>query len=221
MQYLIDILLVALGVLFIVKAAQKGFVASALHFAFSLLGTVAAWVLAAAFCEQIYTRFFQPAMLSYLSDTLLANVENQLQTDWNALLSAIPASLLSLAEQIGLDLSMDFSGVITAEQLENAFFGPVAVFIIKCVLFIVLSILLGIILRFVARIVNRLVKRSFLAGVNTALGALFGTLQAVLVLFIAALCLTAVACATPESSIAVAISNSKICSLAVEILHMI
>ena len=56
---------------------------------------------------------------------------------------------------------------------------------------------------------------------NTALGALFGALQAVLVLFIAALCLTAVACAAPESAFATAISDSKICSLAVEILHMI
>ena len=69
MQYLVDIIFVVLGMILIIRAAQKGFVASALNFAFSLLGTAVAWAFAAAFCEQIYVRFFQPTLLSYLNDT--------------------------------------------------------------------------------------------------------------------------------------------------------
>ena len=224
MQYLVDIIFVVLGMIFIIRAAQKGFVASALNFAFSFLGTAVAWAFAAAFCEQIYVRFFQPALLSYLNDTFLVNLEGHMQSDWNALLSAVPESLLSLAEQIGITpslSSLQLSGLVTAEQLESIFFGPIAVFVVKCALFIALSVVLGLVLRLVARLINRAVKRSFLQGLNTALGALFGALQAVLILFIAALCLTAVACAAPESAFATAISDSKICSLAVEILHMI
>ena len=222
MSIVVDLIFVVFAFFVILHAAKKGFVASAFSFASSLLGTVLSWLFAGMLCETVYTRFVKEHLLSFLQNSVLPTAENQVDDDLSAIAASIPDPLLDLARQLGLwdgGTAMDLSSIVNVQQLESAFLGPIAVFLVKCVLFVLFSIILGIVFRLLASLLNRLVKHSFLRGANIALGALFGALQSALLVFVLALCLTAICIPSAETSFAAAVADSKICGLAVEILH--
>ena len=222
MSVAIDVILICIAAVIILHAAKKGFVASALSFAFSLLGTVLSWLAAGMLCEQVYDRFVKVRLLSVINDSIIPAMENRADAGIESVLSVIPQPILDLAQQLGIwdgSAMSHLSSVVDASQWESAFFGPLATFLVKCVLFAVFSVILGIILRLLAGFINRLVKRSFLRGVNSALGALFGLLESALLLFVLSLCLTAICIPAADTSFASAVAESKICGLAVEILH--
>lgn len=225
MNYILDICFIAVIAVILVRSAKRGFVLSALEFAFSLLGTAVSWTLAAMFCDEVYARFVKEKLMTYLNNTLLPGLENIASTDINAVLNAIPKPLLSAGQSLGLitsdSLSVDLSGALTAEKLESAFLGPIAIFAVKALLFVVLALVLGVLLRLVAHGVSRLVKASPLKIVNTLLGGLFGLLKGGLIVLVVALAVTSISYAIPNSEIAQAIDQSKICGFAVDILNLI
>lgn len=225
MNYIIDIVFIALCAMITIRAAKRGFVLSALEFGFSLVGTAVSWVLSASLCEDVYTRLIREKMMTYLNDKLLPSLQAASTTDIQSVLNAIPKPLISAAEHLGIfssdNLTSSLSGLLTAEKLESVLLGPVAIFFAKTILFVCFSLLIGIILRFAAHAISRLVKASPLKSVNALLGALFGLLKGSLIVLVFSLALTAFSYAIPESSFSDFISQSKICGFAVDILTLI
>ncbi len=215
MNYIIDIIIAAMAVIICVYSIKRGFVLSALEFAFSFVGTVISWFAAGQLCEPIYNGFIRERVLGYIDSAIVGSA---------SVTPEIPESVIALGNKLGIfgeNVSLDFSELITADKIESALLGPIAVFAVKCVSFILCSVILGILLKFAARAISKIVNRSPLKGVNSLLGGIFGLLKSGLIAVIAATAFVFISYLMPDSGFATAVASSKICGLAVEILNML
>ncbi|MBR1810483.1 MAG: CvpA family protein [Clostridia bacterium] len=220
MIHLIDILLGALCLIFAAVAAKKGFAAAALRFILSIVATAVSWLLAARFCQSFYDAFVRQRLLGYISKQLLPKLDAATST-MNDFLSSLPAWIVSMTEKLGIHIGDAASQSITAERIETAYFGPLALFIVKTVLFVVFSLILGILFAIIAKIIAGRIKDSAARPLDITLGAALGLLHGVLVVFVLALILYAITYAVPNSEYAKYVNASFICRIAVEILNLI
>lgn len=222
---LIDIILIILIAVIVVMGIKKGFIASVLEFAFSFLGTAVSWLVAANTCGAVYDKYFKAKLIEQLNDKFIPAVADKASSGINSILSAVPESILNLAEKIGItnidELFLNASGIADVSALEKNFFGPVAVFAVKCILFICLSVVIGILFRLVTKLIAKAVKNSPVKGLNFLLGGLFGFCKATIIILVVSLVSVYVSYLAPQNSFSVAVSQSKICSLAVDILNLI
>lgn len=222
---ILDIVFSVFALIIVIEGVKKGFVSSVLEFAFAFLSSAVAWVVAAKTCNTVYNNYFREMLLSKLNERLIPSVSSNTAEGVSNVLSAVPDSVMNLAEKLGIgDLKLpntDSLIPLTADNLEKNFFGPIAVFAVKCLIFVVLAVLLGIVFRIISNLISRAIKGSVFAGLNYLLGGIFGFCKATVIVLIISLIFVGISYALPQFSFSALISQSKICGFAVEILNII
>ncbi len=220
MNYIIDIVLIALIVLIVAVSSKRGFILTVFDFASGIVAFIGARILSPYVSTFVYDNFFKSTVISFLSekyssagDTVASAIDNMY-----SVFSFLPEGIYAYIKESGIIDSQAISQTImtnitTVEQLESSIVGPIMSSVIQLIAFAVLSIVLLVVLRIAAKFISRVVNISKIAGkLNSILGAAVGLLKGLVYVFIIAVVICVLSYASED--VAVYAADSYICSFA-------
>ncbi|MCR4924895.1 MAG: CvpA family protein [Clostridiales bacterium] len=223
MNFIIDILLIALFVFFVVRGAKKGFALSLLEFAATILAGVVAYYLSGIIAPIMYATTFEKTVVNSISAQIGAGGASVAQ-EAAAVIDTLPGFLIKGSSAIGIDVNhimssintMNLSGASVAQALSDNIVEPIVTAFLRSILFIVLLVISIVVLKFVVRIVNKIFKLPILNSANKILGAVMGALKGVVAVLLVSLSLSMFVSLEGDTTsvIAKSIESSKIVSVA-------
>ncbi len=219
MNYIVDIVLVALVALIAFISSKRGFIRTVLDLVSGIAAFIGARFLAPPVSVFLYDNVAKVPVTNFLDakyasagDSLAQVINNAAQT-----LDFLPEGVLAYIKEAGfLDgevISAEILGSITTvEQIESVIVAPVVTAILQIIAFAVLAVVLLIGLRIAAVFISKIIKISKIADkINTILGGVFGILKGLVYVFIIAVVLCLLSFTSEE--IAVYTADSYICQL--------
>lgn len=188
MYYAIDIILLAVLVLFVIFGSRKGFVRMLLETLGSIVSVVAGWFVAAKYTDKIYASYFKEGVIRGIDGRLSGSETIDAGT---ASFYSIPERLRGIAALLGFDeegmsKSIDAQTASSAEALEKNVVGPIVTVILKVLVFIAVVIILSIIIRFIIGIIDRASKLPTIKKADATLGGILGFITGVIFVMILA-----------------------------------
>lgn len=176
MNYAIDIILGAVLLIFIIRGHRKGFIRMLLETVGYIASAIASWFVSAKYSPVLYD--------TYLKAGVIKNIQNKIGSS-NALDTAtaafysIPEKLRGIAEFLGMNVSNVLDGtekekLSSAEAIEKTVVGPIAVSILKILMFIAAMIICSIIIKSIIGIIGKATKLPVVKSADGLLGGLLG-----------------------------------------------
>lgn len=189
MGYVIDIILVAVSVLIIFKAARNGLVKSVMGLLKGVVSLIAAYAFTPALSEWLYEKF----VLRQISGSIADSISSMSQTEagkfnLEKMFGDMPDVLNQIITRYGADkahLGEMCTGLTegsseTVNHIANYIADPVASGISTSIAFIVLFVGIFLALSLLTYVVDAVFHLPVLHGVNKMLGLLFGVAEALL-----------------------------------------
>lgn len=225
MAYIVDILLIALFIYYIVSASKKGLALSLLDFAATLLAGVAAYFLSALVAPALYGAFFEKTVVTAIEAQLPSSASAaSIAQETQAVIDSLPEFVLKVANSVGINVSsisadigsMNLAGSSMAQALADNVAQPIITAVIRAISFIVLLVISVILFKILARFINKVFKLPVLKTANKALGAVVGALKGAVAVLLVALSLSVFASLIGDSTskLVEIIDSSKIVSVA-------
>lgn len=226
MNFIIDILFIALLIFVIVGSSRKGFISTLLDTFSSIIAAIGSYMLSSPLAEWIYenlvhdlvrTRFIK--VLDELSSGL--SISDKVM----AMIEGLPPMAINLAEAVGMDMrvlanSVFVSGALTDEQLADLVVDKIGydimITIIQILSFIALFVVLTLLVRFISKFFENVNKIPFIGKINSLLGGVIGIAKAAIVLFFVCTIVFFVISASEENVLVDAINNSTIYKFVIE-----
>ena len=195
MTYILDVIIIALFVLFIVLGYKKGFLSTVID-TFSV-GISA--VLSYMFCEPVaegaYNAFVRNLVVTRFT-RVLDDVSSALSVSEkvNAMIEGLPPSAVKLAEAMGMNfnslaISVSSGGSLSDEALIDLAVEkigqPIMICVTEVVTFILMFVVLSVVLKFLAGIFKKANDIPALGKLNAGLGGVIGAIKAFAILFVA------------------------------------
>lgn len=185
MNFIIDVLILALFAFLAILGIKKGFIKSACELICAFAAVYLASYLSGMFAEAIYNSAFRPGIY-----------EKMLETTGNLSLAVAAESFFASLEPFVLNF-FELNG-ITLESVTETYTGfgekaalaltdaisPVFILMIKVFLFLVLFIALMALIPLVAKLLTKIIKLTVLKKVNQILGAVLGALKAFVIVWV-------------------------------------
>lgn len=193
MSIILDIILIAVLVLFVVLAAKKGFAKSLLELIAVVLALFLAYQLSPAVSNGIYDTAVKDNAIEYMEKQFEEIDSSSSVKQAEVTLEAIPDFILSLASSAGIDtagisksvateLSGKFNPQDAAEKLEEKAVRPIVTGVLNIMIFLLLAVVLIIVLKILAGFIAKIFNVPFVGTLNKILGAVLGTIKGVAVL---------------------------------------
>lgn len=185
MQYLFDIIIVAVLVLFTVIGAKKGFIKAAADLLGGIVAMIAAGILSNPVAEFIYSKLFAEAVEHKVRAVL--EIKGMELDDYFGELPEFVSRWLDFAginaETVSSRIasSGDSAAEVVTQTLAPVFIGFINVFVV-----IILFLLFMIIIKALANLLTGLFHLPLLKEVNGILGAVLGLILGAIVVWIAA-----------------------------------
>lgn len=186
MWILLDLIVIAIVVIFAMISAKKGFVRTLVE----VVGFIAVILLAnnvsPALSETTYNKFIEPAVVEKATESLgELNVLEMSEVQINQ--ESLPTFVYKI---LGEDFSLEnFQNTINAnlsDGLESAMMEasqtvikPVITEILKVVYMVLIVVVLLVAVKFLAKLLNKLFSFSFVGKANRTLGAVLGTIKGI------------------------------------------
>ncbi len=225
MNYIVDIVIVALVFIIIGAAVKKGFISTLIETFSFLISAFAASKLSPVVSGWAYDAFVRDTVEKRFNDVLSEAASGMsMQAKADELLSNIPEGMLNLAELTDFDTAALTSSVsaqaATNDQLiqnliDNVVYNVVTA-VSQAVVFILLFIVFIIALSFISKLFKKVNKIPLIGKVNEILGGVIGVVKAVVVVFVACTVLYIVVGVMDENAFVEAVINSKIYSFICE-----
>lgn len=182
MIWLIDIIAVAVIVLFLVMGYKKGFVRICVTAAGFVLGSMLALAVAAPVSTLAYTVFVEEKVIATVEESIKENAAGEEIAESvfdNGLVSAgMSAAGVSRQEFASkIDSVASTGGSQLVGDICERTIEPVVTKLLETVIFLVLMLLLTIAVRLAARVINKAFSFSLVGKVNSLLGALLGAME--------------------------------------------
>lgn len=199
MNWILDLILLAVFIVAVVFSAKKGIVRTLLEIAAFVLSIFLAFQLAAPMAESFYDNFLEVRVQERIEEKLPAGNAVESNTEKAvAVLEGIPSfakkylensgfNADALAQQIALGR---YSNSSIAEELEENFAKPASVAVLTATFFLLLCIVLCAVLQAIAGGISKLFKAPIVSTLNKGLGALFGAVKGLVIVCIAAILLS-------------------------------
>ena len=188
MGYVLDILIVAVCVVFIVVGAYRGLIRSAAHFLGAVLAACLASALGGPLAQWVFDTLFRPALVERIGESLASFGSGDTLAAVQQVLSSLPDFILRALEQAGVtDVTIASSLANQSSQAASAIadaLSPVFVGFLKVLAVIVLFFLLMMVVRALAGVLSTAFHLPILRQVNALLGGVLGLLLAVVSLWI-------------------------------------
>lgn len=197
MEYILDLIFIALAVVMIILGAKKGLIKALLDGLSTIASGIIAYILATPVAKVIYDAFVRGIVKSEFLKGL-----NESGTDFgsisekvNALVSELPEGALNIASKFGFNVNGAISNVVNTapdsnealvETLMTNIGDNIFLTITEAVTMIALFIIVSITLTFVIRLLNKVVKKlPVIKQANKLAGGLLGLVKAVVIIFVA------------------------------------
>lgn len=186
MQYAVDIAAAAVLVLFVVVGLRRGFIKSCASFCGGLLAMIGACLLSAPAAEWLFEVCFRSALEGKITEAVAglgtADAVRSVLNDFPELLQrALAAAGVtegSVVAQLQNGAGSVAAGITTA-------LSPMLIALLRVIAMLVLFVLLFVVIRALAMVLSGLFQLPILHQVDGLLGAVFGLMLAILVLWVA------------------------------------
>ncbi len=196
MEYILDLIFIALAVVMIILGAKKGLIKALLDGLSTIASGIIAYILATPVAKVIYDAFVRGVVKSEFLKGL-----NDSGTDFgsisekvNALVNELPEGALAIASKFGFDVNGAISDVVSSapdsneslvETLMTNIGDNIFLKITEAVTMFALFIVVSIALTFVIRLLNKVVKKlPVVKQANKLAGGLLGLVKAVVIIFV-------------------------------------
>lgn len=192
MNLVVDIALILIFIILVSVAAKNGFALSLLEVAAILIALFAAVAFSTPVAEYAYDNFAKEPIIEAIEEQLPeGSAVKSYKEQASAVLEGLPEIVTKYAAKAGLDVDTlaeqikesDTSGEHTAAELENSVARPIAISVIKVLLFLIMFILFALLLRLLAKYLSKVFKLPVLKTLNSALGAALGAVKGALAVF--------------------------------------
>ena len=185
MSLFLDLIMLAIFLLFILIYAKKGFVKSI----FSIAGFVASIILAFYFSAPLsnlaYTKIIEPGILTSIenvvseSGTSLENISNNI---WEAL----PSFVRNNADELNINPenfvnseSLQEGSRTVAQNVSDTIIRPITVQFLKIIFSLIIFVVLSVVFKFVVKFLNKVFSFSIIGKLNSLLGAVLGVIMGI------------------------------------------
>lgn len=220
MNFVIDIVLIALILFVVISSSRKGFLSTLLDTFSVLISAVVSYMLCTPIAEQLYRLFIRDLVRTRFSRALdEVSASLSIQDKVIAMIEGLPAGAVKLAESIGVDIEQ-FSHTVTSssaqtnETLINAVTDGIGydimITITEFFVFIILFIVAALLLRFISKFFENTNKIPLLGKLNALLGGAIGAVKAIVILLVVCTVVFVIASSSEDANIINAVNNSKI-----------
>lgn len=225
MNYIVDILIVALVFVIVGAAVKKGFVSTLIETFSFLISAFAASKLSPIVSGWAYDAFIRDTVEKNFNAALSEAASGMsMQAKAEELLSNIPEGMIKLAELTGFNTENLIYSVsaqaATNDQLVQNLIDSVVYNVViavsQAVVFILLFIVFIIALGFISKLFKKVNKIPLIGKVNEILGGILGIIKAVIVVFVVCTVLYIVAGVMDKNAFVEAVVNSRIYSFICE-----
>ncbi len=218
--WIIDCLLVLIGIVTVWAAARRGFFITVLRLAAWVISIALAGIISAAFAEPIYQAFFAAPVRGLIEQNIGNAVDSSQMLQYaQQMLTELPDAVKQLAAMSGLSSQSllgnlhenQFTTSNAASLLEQSIAAPACIAAIRIIIALAVFVILLFVLQLVARKLSRIRKIPVFKQTDWILGAVLGVIKALLLIFVLCLLLRAVAAVhIGGESFVAAVENSRI-----------
>lgn len=189
MNFGLDIAVLAVLLLFAILGAKKGLIKSCADFLGALIAMIGAGIFSGPAAEWVYVTFFRTSLMEKITTAITGLEEAEaVHTVFEDFPGVIQRALAAAGITEGSVLTqLQGTALDVAEGITDAL-SPMLIGLIRVLAMVVLFILLLVVIRAVAALLSGLFELPVLHGLNRLLGAVFGVLMAVIVIWVVLAC---------------------------------
>ncbi len=192
MWIILDILVIAIIIIYALISAKRGFVRTAIELVGFVLAVYLSFAVGGAVADGIYTYVVEPVIVDTIVDTVGETATNSVSSTIDAVWQGMPELITKTAGNLGVT-SESVKNNITAEafntesfeeialQVADSVARPVVVPLIKTIVGFILFVVLLLVVKLLARIINRAFSLPLIGGLNRSLGGILGAAKGVVI----------------------------------------
>ena len=177
MSIVIDLILIAVILLFVLTSAKRGFVKVLIETVGFIAAVIVAFTISTPLAELTYDKIIEPPVIEAAVNAAGESAEHEA---WNALPDFLinsdnaffATTVNSFTEKITIKISDGVENAVKNASREVV--KPVATKLIGLLYSVILIIVLSIVAKFLAKILNKLFSFSFVGKINRTLGGVVG-----------------------------------------------
>lgn len=183
-SYILDIVLLAVFLLFVAVGVRRGFIRSAIHFVGAAVSAFLASVLGGAAAQWVFDTLFRGALVEKIQESLSSLGTDNPAVVIQSVLSSLPDFLVRALEEAGVTVAaltrtISLQSGAAAEMIADSL-SPVFVSFLKVLAVIVLFLLFTMLTRVLADLLSAAFHLPMLWQINGLLGGVFGFLLALM-----------------------------------------
>lgn len=197
---ILDLVLLAIVIVTVIVAANRGFLATVLKLCGTALALIASWFAADHLSAAVFDNFFKNNMVEQTSQMLSESGQVSVQAIVDKLTAFLPDSLveqlLGSTQQLQGMLDSDAPGVAT--QVVEQVVAPLVLPIISVVVFFVVFAISNVLIGFLVSALTNVNRIPLMGGLNRTLGVVAGLVLGIIYVLLALCALWAVVVITGD-----------------------
>lgn len=183
MSIILDLIIVAIILLFTLISAKQGFVKVIVEVVGLIAAIILTFTISTPLASATYDKMIEPALLKAVTEEVAT------ETDENTVLEALPDFISNNTEKLGISLSQISdsissnisNGTETAVKTASQnVIRPVAVKLIGLIYSVILMVILFFVVKFLAKLINKLFSFSYIGKANRTLGGIIGVFKGII-----------------------------------------
>ena len=228
MDFIVDVIIIALAIFIVVSSSKKGFVSSLVDTFSMIIASIASYMVTPKVAQFVYDSFIKDTVSKGFEKVLdEININAALNEKVDALVSSLPVSAVNLAESLGvinlnaISSGIHMSGAIDNTQLISTVLNDLAynvmITITKVVVYFLLFIVFTILLRVVSKFLENINKIPLIGKLNSSLGGVLGVVKAAIIILVVCTVMYFVVSSSDNQQLVSAIASSKLYNFITEI----
>ncbi len=189
MNFILDLIVIAIIILMALISAKRGFVRVAVEVVGFVAAVMISLTLSTTFAELTYDKAIEPAIISSVNEA----TENVTADTAGKIFDALPNFIKNNSEKLGLnqekitqnmteDVGNNTTEAVT--QVSQNTIKPIAVGILKTLYSVIIMLVLLVVVKFLARFINKLFTFSIVGKLNKLLGGVLGIVKGIIIAWI-------------------------------------
>ena len=217
MDFIVDVIIIALIILVIVRSSKKGFVSSLIDTFSMIIASIASYMVTPKVAQFLYDNFIRSTVSKGFEKALdEINSGAAINEKIDAMIASLPESAVNLAQSLGLinTNAIHMSGAVDNTELVSTFLNDIAynvmITITKVVAFFILFVLFTLLLRVISKFLENVNKIPLIGKLNSTLGGVLGIIKAVIIIVVVCTVMYFVVSSSDNAELVSVISSSKL-----------
>lgn len=190
---IIDIIALIIIFFIVARSASKGFISSIISFFGALASIIISYIISTPIAQYIYNSFLKNKIVVYITESIgnvstdnashfLQKLEESIQTLPAPIVSLLQSNGQSVVDIVTNNLGQNVNTI--AEELCTKIIEPLVTTLISILSFIIIFIVLSIVFHLLEKLFVGIKKIPIIGKLNSLLGAIFGILYSLIVLYV-------------------------------------